>query len=90
MHIAGANGGAYIHNPRVIIWEGADTLPVNALGGEADGPVHTYTSAYERAGTYSIRVQKAGYKDWVKTGVRVRQGTCHVKTVTLDVRMTPE
>lgn len=40
----------------------------------------------ERAGTYDVRVQKAGYQEWTKQSVRVtRGGGCkRLRTVTVN------
>ena len=46
-------------------------------------------AAGERAGTYDVTIQKAGYQDWTRTGIRVRDQGCHVETVRLDARLQP-
>ena len=43
--------------------------------------------ADEREGTYTVRVTKSGYLDWVRERVRVTADECHVRTVTLDARL---
>jgi hypothetical protein len=43
----------------------------------------SYYLAYEKAGTYSVTVEKAGYLTWSRTNVRVTSHECHVKTVAL-------
>jgi hypothetical protein len=47
------------------------------------------TFEYERAGTYNVRIQKAGYQDWTAQDVRVKKGRCGVETVTLRARLEP-
>jgi hypothetical protein len=44
-------------------------------------------AAYERAGTYTVTVRKAGFVDWVRTGVVVTADECHVQTVSLIARL---
>jgi hypothetical protein len=39
--------------------------------------------AWERRGTYSVTVRRAGYRDWTRHNVSVTKGPCHVNTVTL-------
>ena len=39
--------------------------------------------AFERGGTYSVTVRRAGYRDWTRNNVSVTKGACHVNTVTL-------
>jgi hypothetical protein len=46
-----------------------------------------YSDARERAGTYSVRVQRLGYRTWETNGIRVRQGECHVIPVRLNARL---
>lgn len=50
-----------------------DSLPLGGAG--------------ERAGVYRVRVQKAGYVDWVRTGVRVTEDECHVRRTVLTARL---
>ena len=42
---------------------------------------------YERAGTYDVLVMHASHQFWSVHGVRVSRDACHVRTVTLQVRM---
>lgn len=46
-----------------------------------------YGLAYERAGTYTVSVQKPGYQPWSRAGVQVTRGECHVNTVSLVARL---
>ncbi len=39
--------------------------------------------AFERAGTYDVSVQAAGYRPWTASAVTVTRGDCNVKTITL-------
>ena len=50
----------------------------------------TRSGADERPGTYLLRVTRVGYQAWQRSGIEVFQGTCHVKTLTLQVRLNPE
>lgn len=43
--------------------------------------------ADERAGTYTVTVDKPGYQQWKQERVRVRNGRCHVETVTLQASL---
>jgi hypothetical protein len=45
--------------------------------------------ADEREGTYVVSVTKDGYQPWIRAGVRVTAGECHVRTVTLETRLVP-
>lgn len=50
----------------------------------SDGP---FSLVFERAGTYSVSVSKAGYQPWTKAGVQVTNGTCHVNAVAITARL---
>ena len=39
--------------------------------------------AWERRGIYEVTVRAGGYRDWVRSGVIVRPGDCHVRQVEL-------
>jgi hypothetical protein len=43
----------------------------------------TFYAASERTGMYDVTVREAGYRDWTRTGIRVRGDVCHVTTVHL-------
>jgi hypothetical protein len=43
--------------------------------------------AEERPGTYAVTVDKPGYQQWKQENVRVRDGSCHVRTVTLQASL---
>lgn len=45
--------------------------------------------AYERQGTYAVTVRTPGYATWLKTGVQVTKGVCHVNTVSLTAKLQP-
>jgi hypothetical protein len=41
------------------------------------------TGAGEHAGIFRVTVRKPGYRDWVRSGVRVTRDACHVQPTTL-------
>jgi hypothetical protein len=45
--------------------------------------------AWERPGNYAVSVTKAGYQGWSVSDVRVTDGSCHVRSVTLQARLQP-
>ena len=49
-----------------------------------DGP---YPLVYERAGTYTVTVEQAGYKLWTQAGVLVTKNGCHVNGVAVTARL---
>lgn len=44
----------------------------------------------ERAGVYTVTVQRLGYVEWERRGVVVTEDRCHVNTVMLNARLTEE
>ena len=44
-------------------------------------------SAEERPGIYTVTVRKSGFVDWVRRGVLVTAGRCHVRPVALTARL---
>lgn len=70
----------------VATWLGrppSDTTGTCALWPAAD----VLSAAHERPGVYEVRVERAGYRPWTRTGVRVTADRCHVRTVHLDARL---
>lgn len=55
----------------------------------AAGDLGIVSLAFERAGTYAVRVRAAGFAPWDTAGVRVTEDECHVRPVRLDVRLRP-
>lgn len=53
------------------------------------GQMLSRAAAYERAGTYSVLVTRAGYANWSQGNVRVTRGECHVHTVALVAALRP-
>ena len=46
-----------------------------------------YSGAGERPGTYSVKVQRPGYRVWQGSGIRVREDECHVIPVRVNARL---
>lgn len=59
-------------------------------GGPNEPPA--LTAAFERPGTYEVVVQKNGYREWVRQGVRVRRtGGCDkLESVRLTALLQPD
>lgn len=47
----------------------------------------TYAGAGERAGTYTLTAKKSGYQDTVQAGNVVNADACHVRGITVALRM---
>jgi hypothetical protein len=48
-----------------------------------------FGGAYERPGTYSVRVERNGYRPWDTTRVRVHADRCGASPVQLVARLSP-
>jgi hypothetical protein len=72
---------------RIIARDGAfaDTVLVPT----DDAELFPYPLAHERAGTYTVTVERDGYRPWSRSGVRVTKDECHVRTVALTARLQP-
>ena len=71
--------------------EGAfvDSLTPYAFLGSDPSSMYSRRAANERPGRYEVEVQLAGYLPWAAGDVRVADGQCHVRTVTLQARLQP-
>lgn len=69
--------GAYTDSLHIVRYNGPEIVP-SALG-----------AAYERPGTYSIHIERVGYRPWDTTGVRVLADECGASPVQLVARLTP-
>jgi hypothetical protein len=49
----------------------------------------SYTGAFERPGTYTIKVEQTGYVTQTINDVVVKPGLCHVEKVEKTVEMVP-
>jgi hypothetical protein len=75
----------------------ADVMVIASDGAVADtvrgphipAPPLAAGLAYERAGTYRVEARATGYTTWARSGVRVTEDECHVRTVQLAARMRP-
>ena len=54
---------------------------------EMEGFENQLFGAGERPGTYAVLVTAPGFRPWVRTGVRVQEGRCHVVPVKLTARL---
>ena len=63
-----------------------DTLgPAESQGGV----LISRQGAWERKGIYQVTVRAPGYRDWVRSGVIVRPGDCHVQRTELEAPLQP-
>jgi hypothetical protein len=46
-------------------------------------------AALERPGTYTVELGVPGYYPWVRSGIRVDRGPCHVETVRIAATLVP-
>jgi len=67
--------GAYSDSLRAYEWDPSMVLIARA-------------AAYERAGSYSLSIQRSGYQPWSASGIHVDRNECHVNTVVLRANMS--
>lgn len=54
-----------------------------------DGIPVTLAGGFERAGTYSVRIDKPGFQTWTRDDVDVDDGECGPETERLNARIEP-
>jgi hypothetical protein len=67
---------------RGVAREGSFVDSLRPHGSLGNGTLVSRAAADERAGSYTVTVEHAGYLTWQR-GARVRANECHVETVTL-------
>lgn len=83
------SGLAIAAGATLVLQDGAFVDSLTLPGAWANDALLSTPNSAERPGTYTVTVRRADYADWIKTGVVVRQGRCHVHTVTLTARLKP-
>ncbi len=74
---------------RLIVRDGEYVDTVQAPANRPDVDSLASPAAGERPGVYSLTVQKPGYREWRKSGVRVTADRCHVQPVRVTARLQP-
>jgi len=85
--LTSVTGASAATGARVVVRDGAfadsSTSPAPPSGIDVDA----LGAALERPGSYEVTVSKPGYRDWVRSGVRVTKGECNVRTANLVARL---
>ncbi len=66
-----------------------DSLRPGRMLSNAPSDLLSRKGAYARAGTYTIRIERAGYQPWDTTGIRVQAGRCNVTTARMVAHLIP-
>jgi hypothetical protein len=83
-----ASGALVASGTRLIARDGAYTDSSTFPANHPELDSSSLEAAGERAGTYSVTVRKAGYRDWTRDNVVASKGECHVNTVALTAVLT--
>ena len=86
VHLSDAGTGAPISGASLILREGAYVETMQEI--LPDFEPGTYVGAGERAGTYTLTVQAAGYEGQSIEDIVVTADICHVTGRTLDVELS--
>jgi hypothetical protein len=78
--LATAQDGSYTDTLEITGWRSTPADSTTAF---------LVTGAYERPGTYTVRISKPGYKPWERTRVHAREGECGVERVQLVASLEP-
>ena len=77
---ATARDGSYTDTLGITGWTGPSLDSTTAVVLEG---------AYERPGTYTVRITKPGYRLWERTRVHAREGQCGVERARLEALLEP-
>ncbi len=56
-------------------------------GGDGFGREFSKSGAYERPGTYDLRVTAPDYLEWSRKAIRLTAERCHVRTAQIEARL---
>lgn len=65
----------------------ADSVTAPVLPGPY--PLTSMSVGQEQTGTFTLTVRHAGYREWVKSGIKVKRGECGAETVRLTASLQP-
>ncbi len=77
------SGAPAASGARLVVRDGSYVDSTATLPGHPEVDALPLSGADNRPGIYEVTVRKAGYRDWLRTGVKVTQGQCNVNTVNL-------
>ena len=82
---------ALAYDARGVIRDGAyvDSLTPYESSTADQRDLFSRQAGYERPGTYTVEVQRVGYRAWTTSGVRVTKGVCHVDTQRVRADLLP-
>lgn len=69
--------------------DGSYTETLRPFSFDASGTAISLSGAAERAGTYTVRIEKPGYTPFERQNVVVTRGICHVDVTTLTADLQP-
>lgn len=70
-----------------IVTDGAVVDTLRPYGFDTYGREVSKAGAYERAGTYDLRITAPGYLEWARTAMRLTEDECHVRTAEIEARL---
>jgi hypothetical protein len=73
---------------KVVVRDG--TFADSVVFTEVERSSNTAALAGERPGLYTVEVVLDGYRTFIESGVRVRDGACHVTTADVTALMQPD
>lgn len=81
------NGEFISDEVTAVVFEGNYIDTLSELSLNQSGQVLSLGGAYERPGVYALVVVSDEYETYTDTNIIVRNGSCHVKLVKLDVTL---
>jgi len=71
--------GGYVDSLRVVGWSGPPAPETELY----------MAAAFDRPGTYSVRLEKAGYQTWIRTNIVVGTDDCGTQQVQFATKLVP-
>lgn len=84
-----ATGAPEAKNASGVLVDGTYTDSLRVTEETGEGIPLALAGGFERAGTYTVRIEKPGFEAWVRDGVEVDEGECGPKTERLTARLEP-
>ncbi len=82
-----ASGVPAASGARLVVRDGSYVDSTSYPAGHPEIDAIALGAGWNRPGIYEITVRKAGYWDWVRSGVKVTEGRCNVDTARLTARL---
>ncbi|HET7460585.1 MAG TPA: hypothetical protein VFJ82_05040 [Longimicrobium sp.] len=81
--------GANLTSGSTLVLRGAAGVVDSTTVETQPFPINSRGLGMGASGTFSLTVRHAGYREWTKSGIEVKQGQCGARTVDVEARLQP-